>query len=311
MTIIGYDDIFLEHDTGNHVECSDRLLRTVEYLKEKGAWDEEKLAELRPATEEEIRLVHDQSLIDQVRGVAEAGGGHLDPDTLVSPRSYEAALYAAGAVLTAVDHVIRGKDKNALCLVRPPGHHATPSRAMGFCLFNNAAIGARYAQRKHGLHKVAIVDWDVHHGNGTQEVFYEDPTVLYFSMHRWPFYPGTGGEGETGRDAGKGFTINVPLMSACTNGEYVRMFSEVLRERVEPFSPDLIIVSAGFDSHAGDMLGDFCLLEDDYATLTEEVCRVAENCCDGRVVSTLEGGYSLGALSASLYKHLRVLQAHA
>ncbi len=311
MTIVIYDDIYLEHDTGNHVECSDRLARTVEYLKEKGTWDEGKVAEPRAATEEELRLVHAQSLIDRVRNVAESGGGYLDPDTVMSPRSYEAALYAAGGVLTAIDRIMQGSGGNAVCLVRPPGHHATPSRAMGFCLFNNAAIGARYAQKRYGLEKVAIVDWDVHHGNGTQDVFYDDPDVLYFSMHRWPFYPGTGSNAETGSGAGKGYTINIPLMFGLTNSEYVKMFSQVLRKRVEPFKPDLIIISAGFDAHAGDPLGNFCLLEDDYGRLTEEVCRAAEGCCDGRVVSTLEGGYNLQALSASVYEHLRAMQANS
>lgn len=311
MTIIVYDDIYLEHDTGYHVECGERLERTVEYLKEKKAWDESKVAEPRAATEEELRLIHTQAMIERARSVAENGGGHLDPDTVVSPRSYEAALYAAGGVLTAIDMVMKGEDKNALCLVRPPGHHATPTRAMGFCLFNNAAIGARYAQKKHGLKKIAIVDWDVHHGNGTQDAFYEDPTVLYFSMHRWPFYPGTGGERETGQGAGKGYTINVPLMFGMSNNEFVSLFSSVLRERIAPFLPDLIIISAGFDAHAADMLGNFCLLDDDYRRLTEEVCGVAERCCGGRVVSTLEGGYNLDALAASIYEHLRALQAHS
>ena len=189
MTIIIYDDIYMEHDTGRHIEVAGRLAATLEYLKEKGAWDEAKVVEPRAATEEELRYVHAQSLIDQVRSVAELGGGNIDPDTVVSPRSYEAALYAAGGVLTAIDRIMQGEDKNALCLVRPPGHHATPARAMGFCLFNNAAIGARYGQKKHGLKKIAIVDWDVHHGNGTQDIFYSDPTCSIFPCTAGPSTP--------------------------------------------------------------------------------------------------------------------------
>jgi acetoin utilization deacetylase AcuC-like enzyme len=311
MTLIVYDDIYLEHDIGDHVESAARLISIVEYLKEKRAWDEQKIIEPRSATVAEVRLVHTQGLIDQIRTVSEHGGGNVDADTELCPRSYEVALYAVGGVLTAIDLVIQGRDKNALCLVRPPGHHATPTRSMGFCLFNNAAIGARYAQTRHGLGKIAIIDWDVHHGNGTQDAFYDDPTVLYFSMHRYPFYPGTGHTTENGRGAGKGYTLNIPLPYGCSDAEYIETFRKVMREHVIPFKPDLIIISAGFDSHAADVLGNFCLVEDDFRTLTDEVCKAAEQCCRGRVVSTLEGGYNPQALARSVYAHLRGLEEHS
>jgi acetoin utilization deacetylase AcuC-like enzyme len=311
MTLIVYDDIYLEHDIGDHIEGASRLTAIVEYLKEKKAWREKDIVEPRAATVQEVRLVHTQALIDQIRRIAESGGGHVDADTEMCPRSYEVALYAVGGVLTAIDRVMSGESKNALCLVRPPGHHATPSRAMGFCLFNNAAVGARYAQKKHGLNKIAIVDWDVHHGNGTQDAFYDDPSVLYFSMHRYPYYPGTGYFTETGRGAGKGLTVNIPLPLGFSNTEYVEAFTKVMRGQVEPFKPDMIIISAGFDSHAADTLGNFCLVESDFRVLTEEVCRVAEACCGGRVVSTLEGGYNLRVLPRCVYEHLRALEEHS
>jgi acetoin utilization deacetylase AcuC-like enzyme len=311
MTIIVYDDIYLEHDIGEHVEGASRLTAIVDYLRAENAWPEKDIVEPRSATEAEVRLVHTQSLIDQIRRIAEGGGGHVDADTELCARSYEVALYAVGGVLTAIDKVMAGVAKNALCLVRPPGHHATPTQSMGFCLFNNAAIGARYAQQKHALKKIAIIDWDVHHGNGTQEAFYDDPTVLYFSMHRYPFYPGTGYVNETGRGAGKGVTINIPLPYGVSNTRYLEMFREVMSKHVEPFKPEMIIISAGFDGHVEDIIGNFCLHEEDFRLLTDEVCRVAEATCGGRVVSTLEGGYNLNVLPKCVHEHLRSLQAHS
>ncbi len=307
MTIIIYDDIYLEHDTGSHVENALRLSKTVEYLQQEGAW--ENVVEPRAATVDEIRLVHETQLIDRVKAVCEEGGGHLDPDTVVSPRSYEAALYAAGGVLTAIEQIMEGRDSSALCLVRPPGHHATPSRAMGFCLFNNAAIGVRYLQKKHGLARVAIVDWDVHHGNGTQEVFYHDSGVLYFSTHRWPFYPGTGLDGEKGESDGAGLTVNRPMDYGTTREEFLEVFQGEIEGKVAEFKPEFIVISAGFDALAADMIGHFCLEPGDFGTMTQMVCRVAKEVCNGRVVSTLEGGYNLDLLPLCIHSHLKALKA--
>jgi acetoin utilization deacetylase AcuC-like enzyme len=308
MTLIVYDDIYLEHDIGDHVEGASRLIAIVEYLKEKKAWREEDIVEPRAATAEEVRLVHTQSLVDQIRHIAESGGGHVDADTEMCPRSYEVALYAVGGVLTAVDRIIAGESKNALCLVRPPGHHATPDRSMGFCLFNNAAVGARYAQKKHGLNKIAIIDWDVHHGNGTQDIFWRDGSVFYFSTHQSPWYPGTGREDEIGEGAGRGTTLNCPLPAGAGRKEIVE---EAFRAKLLPaaarFKPDLVLVSAGFDSRAGDPLGGFLLSDEDFADLTRLVLAIAREHARGRLVSVLEGGYALDGLASASAAHVRAL----
>jgi len=309
MTITVYDDIYLEHDTGKHVENAMRLTRTTEHLQKMGVW--ENILEPRAATVDEIALVHDRQMIDRIRRACEDGGGCLDPDTITSPRSYEAALYAAGGVLAAIDAVMEGNDNNAMCLVRPPGHHATPARPMGFCLFNNAAIGARYLQEKKGLSRIAIVDWDVHHGNGTQEVFYGDPGVLYFSMHRRQFYPGTGADNETGEGDGAGFTVNRPMDYGTTNSEFLEIFRAEIENKVAAYRPEFIIISAGFDALATDPIGHFCLKPDDFGQMTNMVCDVAKACCGKKVVSTLEGGYNLDLLPLCIHSHLKALRAYS
>lgn len=308
MTLLIYDDIFLSHDTGyGHPENAKRLENTVRYLKQGKLWEWLRVEKPRTASVEEIELVHPQAYIKDVEQIANNGGGWLDGDTPVSHDSYAAAIYAAGAPLIAVDLIMKGEEKNAFCLVRPPGHHATPGSGMGFCLFNNAAIAARYVQSKYRVRRILIVDWDVHHGNGTQDAFYNDPSVLYFSMHRYPFYPGTGRKEEDGEGSGKGFTINVPLSAGTKPDQYLELFTEIMIHRVNQFSPEFIIVSAGFDAYKADPIGGLNLEREDFRTLTEVVMESAEKHCYGRIVSCLEGGYNLSDLPLCIEAHLKAL----
>ena len=308
MTLLIYDDIFLKHDTGyGHPENARRLENTVKHLKESELWGQLRIGKPRAALVEEIGLIHPQAYIETVKQIAERGGGWLDGDTAVSSASYEAAVYAAGAPLTAVDLIMKGEEKNAFCLVRPPGHHATPGRGMGFCLFNNVAIAAKYLQSKHQLEKILIVDWDVHHGNGTQDAFYNDPTVLYFSMHRYPFYPGSGRKEEDGQGKGKGFTVNVPLSFDTTPERYIEIFTDVMEQRVNQFAPEFIIISAGFDIYKKDPIGGLNIEIKDFGILTEIVVKSAERHCKGRIVSCLEGGYHLSGLPLCIEAHLKAL----
>ncbi|MEW6025788.1 MAG: histone deacetylase [Planctomycetota bacterium] len=314
MTIyLVYSDIYLEHDTGQHPETSQRLAATMAYLKRKKWLERVTLLDPRRATMEEIEYIHSRKHIESVRKVAEeaalpaAGRGYLDGDTPVSEKSYEVALYAAGGVLTAVDKVINTPKSNSLCLVRPPGHHARPDYGMGFCLFNNIAIAARYAQKKHGLKKIAIIDWDLHHGNGTQEAFWNDDSVLFCSLHRYPYYPGSGSEAETGSGKGKGFTVNIPVSDHISSREYLDKFRQLMDDKVRPFSPDLILISAGFDGYKNDPLGGLGLEIADFAAMTQMVRAAADECCAGRIVSALEGGYDIQGLPLCIEAHLSAL----
>ncbi len=308
MTLLIYDDIFLQHDTGfSHPENAKRLEHTIRHLKQCKLWEQMRVERPRAASPEEIGLVHPRTYIRNIKQIADTGGGWLDADTVVSPASYDAAVYAAGAPLTAIDLIMKDETKNAFCLVRPPGHHATPVRGMGFCLFNNVAIAARYLQWKYRLEKICIVDWDVHHGNGTQDTFYSDPTVLYFSMHRYPFYPGTGRKEEDGEGKGREFTINMPLSEDTASQKYIEAFLDIMEHRVNQFAPEFIIISAGFDAYTKDPVGGLNLETEDFRTLTEIVMKCAEVCCDGRIVSCLEGGYNLSALPLCIEAHLKAL----
>ncbi len=304
-----YHDIYLEHETTpGHPESPQRLVTIVERLKSGGLYPA--LMPLTPnsAPLEWLYTIHTPAYVKRVRISCKADGGYLDSmDTPISKRSYEAALVAAGGVLAAVDAVMRGDVRNAFCAVRPPGHHAMPDRAMGFCLFNNVAIGTKYVQQKYGLSKVLIVDWDVHHGNGTQAAFYEDPTVLYFSTHQYPFYPGTGAESERGHGPGLNFTINVPLPFGSDDQDYLEVFEQQLRPAALAFSPDFIFISAGFDAHENDTLGGMRVTTEGFGKLTRIVKEIADKCCAGRVVSVLEGGYGLAGQAASVEAHIRIL----
>jgi len=301
MVAIYFDPVFLEHKTSwGHPERPDRLRAVVERLK--GAELGGQL-DWRPCPElarEQIQEVHTEQMVHRVLRTSESGGGWLDADTFVSVRSYEAAKRAAGATVDAVQAVVEGPERTAVCLVRPPGHHATQSRSMGFCLFNNVAIGARYATDRLGLHRVLILDWDVHHGNGTQDIFYDDARVMFVSLHRYPFYPGTGDDSETGRGPGLGYTLNVPIRYGTSRQEYREQFDRAVDESVRRLEPELVLVSAGYDAHRSDPIGSLGLEDEDFRYMADRLLEVANQYCDGRLVAVLEGGYDLDALSSGV-----------
>ena len=302
-----YDPISLEHDTGDHVENSRRLVDAMSYLKETGI--KERLISLpaRPASPEELEMVHGPEYISYVKSKAEKGGGWLDPDTVMSSKSYEAALYAAGGVLVAVEAVMKGEVDNAFALVRPPGHHAVRDRAMGFCIFNNVAIAAKFALTRFKLNRVLIADFDVHHGNGTQDAFYADPKVLYFSTHQYPFYPGTGWMDETGTGEGEGTTVNFPMAAGWGDEECLRAFNEVLVPVARRFQPELILVSAGFDAHWADHLANMRVSISGFAQMATILKGLAAELCQGRLAFTLEGGYNLRVVACSVKATFDVL----
>ena len=264
----------------------------------------------RAATDEELALCHTPAYIALARREIQAGARDLSTgDTAVGARSLDAALHATGGVLNAVDAVFSGKARNAFCCVRPPGHHATPNRGMGFCIFNNVAVAARYAQRKHGAERVLIVDWDVHHGNGTQDAFYADGSVFFFSTHQSPWYPGTGDADETGEGAGQGATLNCPFPAGSGARQILGAFRDRLLPAAKRHRPDFVLISAGFDSRAGDPLGRFTLNDIDFMELTRMIMEVADAHAGGRLVSVLEGGYNLAGLASAAAAHVSALRA--
>ena len=304
-----HDARFMEHDTGpGHPECSARLSESINYINQQDWYD--KLVQINAVEADltHIAALHDNAYIRRAEEVCRAGNSFLDSmDVSVCTESYDIALLAAGSALQLADEVVNGNINNGFAMLRPPGHHAENSMALGFCLFNNIAILARYLQNTHGMNKVAIIDWDVHHGNGTQHLFEEDPSVLYISTHQYPFYPGTGGYSETGIGRGEGATLNCPMPAGAGPIEYEKAFSEQILPKLDAFKPDIILISAGFDAHQADPLADVHLDERDYCWLTQELKRLADHCCEGKIVSSLEGGYDLNALSRSVYQHVRVL----
>lgn len=303
-----YHPDYLKHNSGqNHPESSERLSFLIDYLEKKGLLSKLKKTEPYPASVEWLETVHDPSYIKMVERICKNGGGMLDPDTRVGVESYKVALLAAGGVMAAVDEVMNKKIKNAFCAIRPPGHHAERDKAMGFCIFNNVAIGARYVQKEYGVKKVFIVDWDVHHGNGTQNIFWTDASVFYFSIHQFPHYPGTGSENEIGEGEGEGFTFNMPMCAGSGEVEYIEVFENILYPMALKFSPEFIFISAGFDAHEEDPLAEINLTEAGYKRMTEVITKLASECCEGRLVSVLEGGYNLTSLSASVQKHINAL----
>jgi len=295
------------HDTGAHPESAKRLTVVEDLFHNTDLHPHLMRLQPRKAEIEELSEVHDRLYILQVQEASASGIRALDPDTFISPESYEEARLAAGGLLAAVDAVIKGEVNNAFCAVRPPGHHAERDHAMGFCLFNNVAVAARYAQMKHGLEKILIVDWDVHHGNGTQSAFYNDPSVLYFSIHQYPHYPGTGSRNQTGEGEGAGFTLNHPLPAGSGDREYLEAIEKVLIPAASDFAPDLILISAGFDAHKDDPLAGMQVTEKGFSGMTESLVRLAERHAHGRIVSALEGGYDLSALKRSVRAHLSAL----
>lgn len=301
------DSRFQSHRTGSHPECPERLAGIQKML------DQEKFSErtgpgtISPVKIEHLKLIHDPAHIQQIQEHAQAGGGRIEADTVMSTDSYDVALLAVGTAINAVDAVLDQKCDSALCLVRPPGHHALPEHPMGFCLFNNIAVAARYASRVRKLDRVLIVDWDVHHGNGTQFSFYEDEQVHFFSAHRWPFYPGTGQKEETGKGKGLGTILNLPVDVRTPKIDFLKAFSSHLEQAAEKCQPELVLISAGFDAHHLDPIGGLGLETEDFALLTQMVCEVANQYCDGRVVSLLEGGYHIEALADSVQVHLETL----
>jgi len=304
-----YHDDFLKHETGRgHPESPERLKAIMNKLAEEGLLERSVRITPRPASEETVALIHKPDYIHWVEERCREGTRCLDQsDTVVCPDSFQVALLAVGAATAAADWVVEKEKRRAFCAVRPPGHHAEANEAMGFCIFNNAAICARYLQKKHGARKVLIVDWDVHHGNATQNAFYADPTVFYFSTHQYPYYPGTGRETDTGVGNGRGYTMNVPLPAGSGDDEYVRAFRENLVPAMEHFRPDAVVISAGFDAHHQDPLAAMRVTEDGFAELTEIVKAIAERHADGKIISILEGGYHLTATSSSVARHLKVL----
>jgi acetoin utilization deacetylase AcuC-like enzyme len=306
-TAVVHHPIYQKHDTGpGHPETPMRYEIVMNALRDdKTLWDS--LVEITPekAAKGLIQAAHTPQHFKLVEQAFEEGYDHLDSDTAISMQSFDASLFAAGGACRAVDAVMQGEADNAFVAVRPPGHHATAERPMGFCLFNNVAVAAKYAQNKYKeIERVAIVDWDVHHGNGTQGIFYTDPSVYFFSMHQYPWYPGTGSRGETGHGRGLGFTLNIPVKANTKAEEQKRAFDAALHDISSSFKPDLIMISAGFDAHLTDPLGQLMLEDRDFTVMTSVVKQWAHEVCGGRIVSCLEGGYNLETLGATVKNHV-------
>jgi len=303
------DDIYLKHDTGEFAWENIRRLKALH----DGLKDANLIDSLHPLTPQKaelewVELVHRKEYVEIVKRDAESGAKVLSTGhTLLSKDSYNVALWAVGGVLSACSAVMEGKTRNAFCAVRPPGHHAGRDKGMGFCIFNNAAVAARYVQKKYRLEKVLIVDWDVHHGNGTQDIFYEDGSVFYFSTHQWPWYPFTGSEEETGEGEGRGTTLNAPLPAGSGDEELLGAFETRLLPQALKFKPDFVLISAGFDSRNGDPLGRFRLTDEGFKKLTRMILHIADESAEGRLVSILEGGYSLKGLSLAVPAHIEAL----
>lgn len=312
-TAFYYHPEFLAHQAGvDHPECPDRLEAIMAGLEREGLLDQLGVRQPSPAAVQSLTRIHTPEHVEHLARLSSLGRlVAIGPDTGLSPATYGAACLAVGAVEEAIDAVAAGEADNAFCAVRPPGHHAERDQAMGFCYFNNVAIGARHVQERHGFARVAIIDWDVHHGNGTQHSFEEDPSVFFFSIHQFGpyFYPGTGAYNEQGKGPGLGYTVNAPMPPGANDADYLRVFRQVLRPAIDRFQPDFILLSAGFDAHQADPLGELELSTDGFAQLTGEVRSMAQDHCQGRLVSLLEGGYDLDATAASVAAHLRVLMA--
>jgi acetoin utilization deacetylase AcuC-like enzyme len=301
------DLLFEDHKTGRHPESPARLEAIRKRLTDERINQLGKRGTIRPATLEEVTRIHGRDYVAQLEKTAAMGGGRLDADTLMSAASFEVAMKAAGTAIAATDVVMKGDTKRALCLFRPPGHHALADEAMGFCLLNNVAIAAAHARAHHDLDRVLIVDWDIHHGNGTQDLFYSDGQVVFFSSHRFPFWPGSGAKDETGAGNGLGATFNLPVTYGTKPEDFRKAFEARLMQAVRRARPQLILVSAGFDAHREDPIGDLGLGNEDFEFLTRLVCDVADSECGGRLVSVLEGGYNVDRLAECVEIHAEQL----
>lgn len=307
-TAVVYHPLYLEHECHGHPESPARLRAIVKALDNQQMWTRLARLEAQPISLERLQRVHTPEHVNAVKGGAESGGATWrGGETYVSRRSYDAALLAAGGFTTLVEAVMRGQVNNGFALVRPPGHHASADEAEGFCLFNNMAVAARVARDELGAGRVLIVDWDLHHGQGTQYIFEDDPSVLYFSTHQWGIYPGTGHYRDSGVGAGKGFTVNVPLQPGAGDAMYLAIFDELLTPLAQRFEPDVILVSAGFDTHWRDPLGSMLVTVAGYGAMTQRLVKLADELCNGRLAITLEGGYDLDALAYGVLAVLNVL----
>lgn len=304
-----FDTRFLEHDTGaGHPECSARLTETMKYLRAQSWFKALDPIEATMADLSNISSVHDVTYIKRAEEVCRSGNSYLDSmDVGVCVESYDIALLAAGSAIQLADAIINKNIDNAFALIRPPGHHAENSQALGFCLFNNIAILARHLQNTYGLDKIAIIDWDVHHGNGTQHLFEEDPSVLYISTHQYPFYPGTGNYSETGTGKGSGATLNCPMPAGASVQDYESVFMQQILPKIDDFKPEFILISAGFDAHETDPLANINLTTDSFRWMTERIMEKADQYCHNRIISLLEGGYNLTTLPECIGKHLQAL----
>lgn len=307
-----YDQRYLDHDTGRGFpESSRRLAVTMQHLSAQPWFDSLVKIGPRAAERKWLETTHSSDFIDFAQASCAAGARMLgDPDVRVCESSYDVAVLAAGGALELIDRVMAGEISNGFALVRPPGHHAETTHAMGFCLFNSIAIAARYLQQQHNLEKVLILDWDVHHGNGTQHSFDEDPSVMFVSLHQFPYYPGTGAYSEKGTGKGKNYTLNCPMSAGATDFNYEKAFTQHILPAVNRFQPDAILVSAGFDAHSMDPLAQVNLSTEFFGWMTEKMMEVAEQHANGRLVSLLEGGYNLQALPLCVATHLRKLMSH-
>ena len=297
---------FADHDDPSHVE-NQRRLKTIDAALERGGLlDTNPQPVFGAATVEQLARVHDAQYIEALERAAQQGGGWIDGDTYMGPQSFEVAALASGAAVAAVDASLSGVSKQGFVLARPPGHHARPSMGMGFCLFDTIAVGAAHALAT-GVERVAIVDWDVHHGNGTQENFWTSPNVFFSSIHQWPLYPGTGAASETGVDAGAGFTLNVPLAAGAGNERYLQVLDELILPKLHAYEPELVMISAGYDCHRDDPLGSMAVDEDGFGAMTSRLIELAQAYADGRIVLVLEGGYDPPALARSVVRTIRTL----
>ncbi len=310
-TPIMYSDTYLDHDTGTHPESAQRLITTMAHLRETGLLDERPLLTPYPAPREAVTKLHDPAYVDALERFCEAGGGIIDASTNASADSFDVALLAAGGAMRAVDAVLTGEATHAFALARPPGHHAIREVGMGFCLFNNVAIAAQYARDRYGLDRVAVIDWDVHHGNGTNDLFYTDPHVLFVSVHQYPLYPMSGLATERGAGLGTGYTLNIPLPMRSRDADYLRVFDELIGPLVRDYRPELLFISAGYDAAQDDPLAGMLVTDDGFRQMTERVVAWADECCGGKIVAVLEGGYDVDALARGVAATLRVLDGSA